>query len=295
MDDELGLVYYNYRHLNPLDGRWISRDPIEEEGGWNLFAFAGNSPFLLVDALGLWKKEAGSETIWSAEKNDTLESLAVNEGRNKGDYVCIWPTEGTRDHGYPRKIKPCDKYDVSNLRLPEQENSVELLVADDLFDSYKDIFPGIRKDIEGKNVAKFLQKISQEGKKPITSFILAGHGGRSSKDGNAFTINSLSRLEKKPSFSRAQQKKGPVRCWFSVVATVMFSGCSSSSFAKQFAREFMRKGTTVAGTNQPIGTFVHPVEGPQIVYGYSNDPKTQDLKEDDYYSSKVWEIFNGNL
>ena len=208
MDDELGLVYYNYRHLNPLDGRWISRDPIEEEGGWNLFAFAGNSPFLRVDALGLWKKEAGSETIWSAEKNDTLESLAVNEGRNKGDYVCIWPTEGTKDHGYPKKIKPCDKYDVSNLRLPEQENSVELLVADDLFDSYKDIFPGIRKDIEGKNVAKFLQKISQEGKKPITSFILAGHGGRSSKDGNAFTINSLSRLEKKPSFSRAQQKKG---------------------------------------------------------------------------------------
>ena len=24
----LGLVYYNYRHLNPHDGRWISRDPI---------------------------------------------------------------------------------------------------------------------------------------------------------------------------------------------------------------------------------------------------------------------------
>ena len=37
MDDELGLVYYNYRHLNPLDGRRISRDPIKEEGGWNLF------------------------------------------------------------------------------------------------------------------------------------------------------------------------------------------------------------------------------------------------------------------
>ena len=26
-DEELGLVYYNYRHLNPRDGRWISRDP----------------------------------------------------------------------------------------------------------------------------------------------------------------------------------------------------------------------------------------------------------------------------
>ncbi len=31
MDDELELVYYNYRHLNPLDGRWISRDPIAEK------------------------------------------------------------------------------------------------------------------------------------------------------------------------------------------------------------------------------------------------------------------------
>ncbi len=32
MDDELGLIYYNYRHLNPTDGRWINRDPIDEQG-----------------------------------------------------------------------------------------------------------------------------------------------------------------------------------------------------------------------------------------------------------------------
>ena len=29
-DDELGLVYYNYRYYNPRDGRWISRDLIGE-------------------------------------------------------------------------------------------------------------------------------------------------------------------------------------------------------------------------------------------------------------------------
>ena len=28
MNGELGLIYYNYRHLDPLDGRWINRDPI---------------------------------------------------------------------------------------------------------------------------------------------------------------------------------------------------------------------------------------------------------------------------
>ena len=37
MDDELGLIYYNYRHFNPTDGRWINRDPITERGGWNLY------------------------------------------------------------------------------------------------------------------------------------------------------------------------------------------------------------------------------------------------------------------
>ncbi len=29
-DDALGLVYYNYRHYDPVTGRWLSRDPIEE-------------------------------------------------------------------------------------------------------------------------------------------------------------------------------------------------------------------------------------------------------------------------
>ena len=54
MDDELGLVYYNYRHLNPLDGRWISRDPIEEDGGWNLYSYIYNSPTISNDIIGLY-------------------------------------------------------------------------------------------------------------------------------------------------------------------------------------------------------------------------------------------------
>ena len=41
-DPELALVYYNYRHYNPADGRWINRDPIAEEGGRNLYGFVGN-------------------------------------------------------------------------------------------------------------------------------------------------------------------------------------------------------------------------------------------------------------
>ena len=52
-DDDLALVYYNYRYYNPKDGRWINRDPIAEQGGWNLYAFLGNSTQNQVDRLGL--------------------------------------------------------------------------------------------------------------------------------------------------------------------------------------------------------------------------------------------------
>ena len=51
-DDETGLVYYNYRYYSPELGRWIKRDPIEEEGGVNLYAMVGNNPVNRWDHLG---------------------------------------------------------------------------------------------------------------------------------------------------------------------------------------------------------------------------------------------------
>ena len=51
-DSELDLVYYNFRHYSPSLGRFLSRDPIEEQGGLNLYAFVGNKPSLHTDVLG---------------------------------------------------------------------------------------------------------------------------------------------------------------------------------------------------------------------------------------------------
>ena len=51
-DSELGLVYYNYRYYNPLDGRWTRRDPIGIEGGVNLYGYVGNTPIETNDQLG---------------------------------------------------------------------------------------------------------------------------------------------------------------------------------------------------------------------------------------------------
>jgi RHS repeat-associated protein len=43
---------YGYRYYDPLTGRWPSRDPIEEEGGENLYVFAGNNGLNQLDFLG---------------------------------------------------------------------------------------------------------------------------------------------------------------------------------------------------------------------------------------------------
>ena len=52
-DSELGLVYYNYRHYNPADGRWTGRDLLPERRGKNLYTFVSNSPWRKMDILGL--------------------------------------------------------------------------------------------------------------------------------------------------------------------------------------------------------------------------------------------------
>ena len=90
MDDELGLIYYNYRHLNPLDGRWISRDPIKEEGGWNLFAFVGNSPIHVNDNKGLSEDEICNVIN---KNNKTIDEVRAGFDpilQKIGDLIHIW-------------------------------------------------------------------------------------------------------------------------------------------------------------------------------------------------------------
>jgi len=48
-----GVRYYGFRYYNPNTGRWISRDPIEEQGGLNLYGMVGNDSLNRLDLLGL--------------------------------------------------------------------------------------------------------------------------------------------------------------------------------------------------------------------------------------------------
>jgi RHS repeat-associated protein len=51
-DWETGLYYYGHRYYHPHTGRWPNRDPIEENGGVNLYGFLLNDPCSFIDADG---------------------------------------------------------------------------------------------------------------------------------------------------------------------------------------------------------------------------------------------------
>ncbi|GHT88234.1 hypothetical protein AGMMS49543_26110 [Betaproteobacteria bacterium] len=48
-----GLYLTKYRAYDPRTGRWLSRDPIGEAGGLNLYGYVGGNPVSFVDPLGL--------------------------------------------------------------------------------------------------------------------------------------------------------------------------------------------------------------------------------------------------
>ena len=52
LDAESDLYYYGYRFYSPVLCRWLTRDPLEEEGGINLYGFCRNCPVMLVDPNG---------------------------------------------------------------------------------------------------------------------------------------------------------------------------------------------------------------------------------------------------
>ena len=79
-DREIGMVSYQQRVCRPDFGRWLNRDPIEEEGGVNLYGFCGNATVCFFDDIGAQFRFAGDP----------------NKYKNKGDYIALWgPNSGT--------------------------------------------------------------------------------------------------------------------------------------------------------------------------------------------------------
>jgi len=81
-DKEIGLYYYRARYYDPMEGRFISKDPIGFRGGINLYGYVGANPINFKDPRG----EVGVPTLvvsgvivataWLYHTNDTFRAWA---------------------------------------------------------------------------------------------------------------------------------------------------------------------------------------------------------------------------
>jgi len=84
LDEETGLYYYGYRFYSPELMRWLSRDPIEEEGGINLYVICDNNTVCFYDSFGLvkmitvpWKVMRIREGLLSIVSGNPLDYIKI--------------------------------------------------------------------------------------------------------------------------------------------------------------------------------------------------------------------------
>jgi RHS repeat-associated protein len=105
-----GLVFALYRAYDPSIARWLSPDPIGEEGGINLYGYVLNNPVNLWDPRGLDPSQSividldkDTLTVYDKDKNTILTSDIVHGGENDpktqtsvGDFkLGEWQTDKT--------------------------------------------------------------------------------------------------------------------------------------------------------------------------------------------------------
>ena len=136
-DTELGLVYYNYRHYNPVNGRWNGRD---QHFVFNLYLFANNIPISSFDTYGdvampLAGPNAGGETIGDLPKqlqnmgktNEEITEIMLNyTGKNVETALpivilaldrVVWPCENSTHDNRGREacLRCCSNVESSQV------------------------------------------------------------------------------------------------------------------------------------------------------------------------------------
>ena len=118
---ESGLNLTYYRAYDPRFGRWLTRDPIGERGGQNLYGYVGGNPSNAVDPWGLAGKLTGPPNGWVRtspkqirwfDKNGNADR-DVDWGHNQHHpeltepHVHEW-VDGDRELRDPRNVEPGD-------------------------------------------------------------------------------------------------------------------------------------------------------------------------------------------
>jgi RHS repeat-associated protein len=94
LDMDMNMYDYGYRFYSLEIGRWLSRDPIAEDGGLNLYAFVGNAPVNMIDLFGL----DAVAILWQSNDDANFEAAALSKQKeleDKGDSVFVASYLGT--------------------------------------------------------------------------------------------------------------------------------------------------------------------------------------------------------
>ena len=107
-DSTTDLVLYDYRAYNPVLGRWLSRDPIEEVGGRNLYALVVNVPTSRADVLGLGCRVTFECQLYSETTQGKCDKHC--------EYVCV-----EKDRTTVKGVSPatCDDLPQQKITITE--------------------------------------------------------------------------------------------------------------------------------------------------------------------------------
>ena len=154
-DSETGLYYYGYRFYSPTLMRWLNRDPIEEDGGLNLYGFCGNAALATIDPSGKkvelinhligtippggWSNpDVAAETVFAQQRQNTEEWCVFN-GKLRFSVEIV--PEVLVVHIYYRQLKASNfirtNMAMSVARLREQDHVAIARKIDNAFHLYK--------------------------------------------------------------------------------------------------------------------------------------------------------------
>ena len=112
-----GLYYFGYRHYSPREGRWITRDPIREQGGANLYSFVESDPVNFIDPWGLKRrgKGKGGGSGKGGESSDR-SSVPYAPAMDFKEWFWPWDEQDVRAHNqdytsdifWPKKLSFAD-------------------------------------------------------------------------------------------------------------------------------------------------------------------------------------------
>ena len=82
-DFESGLVYFGYRFYSPYQRRWLNRDPLQEQGGINLYGYVNGDPLGYVDPDGRHPVVVGIAIAAARYVGRTILKKALHKARNQ--------------------------------------------------------------------------------------------------------------------------------------------------------------------------------------------------------------------